>query len=82
MAQRCCIAECAEATAWAWQPFGPGETRTFMAPGSHYRGFPVLWVCQKHKQRLQAQKEDIALTYRQTPMCYAPAIDRVVQCPF
>ena len=82
MARRCCMRGCGEMAPWAWHPFGPGEPLTFMMPGSHYRGFPVLRVCQDHKTELQAQKEDIALTYRQTPMCYAPAIDRVVQSPF
>lgn len=40
---------------WAWQPFGPGERPdVFTLSGSHYRGFPVIKVCQKCKEALQA----------------------------
>ena len=40
-----------ESELWAWQPFGPGEDiRTmFMVPGSHYRGFPIIKVCDSCK---------------------------------
>jgi len=34
---------------YAWQPFGPAEEYfegdAFLAPGHHYRGFPVIKVC-------------------------------------
>lgn len=31
---------------WAWQPFGPGDDILyFSALGWHYRGFPVIKVC-------------------------------------
>lgn len=31
---------------WAWQPFGPDDSPfTFTALGSHYRGFPVIKIC-------------------------------------
>ena len=32
---------------YAWQPFGPDDKLSmFTLPGSHYRGFPVISVCQ------------------------------------
>lgn len=35
---------------WAWQPDGPGEDEyTFTALGHHYRGFPVVKVCEPCK---------------------------------
>ena len=31
---------------WSWHPFGPGESYDcFSTPGSHYRGFPTIKVC-------------------------------------
>lgn len=32
---------------WAWQPFGPGQTvHSAALLGFHYRGFPVIKICQ------------------------------------
>jgi len=31
---------------WAWQPFGPAEdSRCVTTLGNHYRGFPVIKIC-------------------------------------
>lgn len=39
----------------AWQPFGPGPTpKTFTVLGHHYRGFPVIKVCESCKNDLKA----------------------------
>lgn len=32
---------------WAWQPFGPDERWSFTALGCHYRGFPVIKICDQ-----------------------------------
>jgi hypothetical protein len=36
------------------QPFGPDEQIVFTTPGSHYRGFPAIGVCDSCKQNIQA----------------------------
>ncbi len=41
---------------WAWQPCGPGTVMTFTTLGSHYRGYPVVKVCDWCKRRVQLQK--------------------------
>jgi DNA-binding XRE family transcriptional regulator len=42
---KCKVCKTTEAV-WAWQPFGPNETPLcFTTLGSHYRGFPVIKVC-------------------------------------
>ena len=39
---------------WAWQPFGPDEeVASFSFLGSHYRGFPVIKVCDPCKQDIE-----------------------------
>lgn len=51
-ATKCQICKCEDATT-AWQPFGPAESpMSFSFLGSHYRGFPVVKVCDTC--RLQA----------------------------
>lgn len=40
---------------WSWQPFGPDSgIGSFTAPGSHYRGFPVISVTDSQKIQIQA----------------------------
>ena len=42
---KCKVCKHAEAE-WAWQPWGPGNSHlSFTVLGSHYRGFPVVKVC-------------------------------------
>ena len=49
---------------WAWQPFGPSEDADcFTALGSHYRGFPVIKICDDCKQRYQSG-EPLVFVYR------------------
>ncbi len=52
---------------FAWQPFGPADScrddDAFMAPGSHYRGFPVLKICWNCKGELQ-NGENVSFTYQ------------------
>ncbi len=44
---KCAICKTEEAI-WAWQPFGPDPdpVGTFAGLGNHYRGFPVIKVCE------------------------------------
>jgi hypothetical protein len=49
---------------WAWQPLGPGKDNdTFMLPGHHYRGFPVLGICDSCKQNI-ARGGEVKYTYK------------------
>ena len=49
---------------WSWQPFGPDESAlTFALPGSHYRGFPVIGVCDWCKAKIE-RKEAVSFQYR------------------
>jgi len=44
-----------ELALWAWQPFGPGKPREgFTLLGNHYRGFPVIKICESCKKSYQA----------------------------
>jgi hypothetical protein len=39
---------------WTWQPFGPDTSHlSFTTPGSHYRGFPALAVCEYCKRLIE-----------------------------
>jgi hypothetical protein len=50
---------------WSWQPWGPDEDhkQAFMLPGSHYRGFSVVKVCDCCKERIQ-NGEAVEVKYR------------------
>lgn len=52
---------------WSWQPFGPAEDsrETFTVPGWHYRGFPVIPVCEVCKDKIQAG-EVVQFDYKRT----------------
>ena len=39
---------------WAWQPFGPDEQPSYSLLGSHYRGFPVIKICDDCKKETEA----------------------------
>ncbi len=45
-------------TEWAWQPFGPDpdprSSLSFVTPGSHSRGFPIIKVSGKDKDHIRA----------------------------
>lgn len=57
-----CACCCAPAV-WAWQPDGPGETPlAFAVLGSHHRGFPVVPVCDDHRDRIRAG-ESVTFAY-------------------
>lgn len=66
------LAECevcrAQGAAWAWQPFGPDEDAksAFSTLGSHYRGFPVVKVCDECKEKVQAG-QTVSFTYKGQP---------------
>ena len=60
---RCQVCTERHEAAWAWQPFGPGGVDCFVLPGSHYRGFPVIKVCDAVKERFQAG-ETVSVRYR------------------
>ena len=67
---------------WAWQPFGPDESlQSFTALGSHYRGFPVITICDECKGKVQS-RHDVAFTYRKVPYLAAGALQKVLPCPF
>lgn len=49
---------------WSWQPLGPDDSPyTFALPGSHYRGFPVIGVCDWCKAKIE-RKEAVSFIYR------------------
>jgi len=52
---------------WSWQPFGPAKDsrETFTVPGWHYRGFPVIPVCETCKDKIQAG-ETVQFDYKRT----------------
>jgi hypothetical protein len=39
---------------WAWQPFGPDDKGITALLGSHYRGFPVIPICNQCKSDADA----------------------------
>ncbi len=49
---------------WTMQPFGPDERVIFTAPGSHYRGFAAIAVCDECKQRVESG-ETVTFTWGQ-----------------
>lgn len=52
MSTRC--EKCNDTAVWAWQPFGPADdANCFTTLGSHYCGFPVVKLCDGHKQDIQ-----------------------------
>lgn len=54
-----------EEAIWAWQPFGPdSDSRSFASLGSHYRGFPVIKICDTCKGRIAYGKQLIVFTYK------------------
>lgn len=48
---------------WAVQPWGPDERVTVTTLGSHYRGFPVIKLCDECLQTLRSGKK-IIVTYK------------------
>jgi len=51
---KCRVCKLSEAE-WAWQPFGPDEgIGSFALLGNHYRGFPVVKICEQCKDDIQA----------------------------
>lgn len=49
---------------WSWQPFGPDALgTTFTTPGSHYRGFPVVKVCESCKEAV-LQNHPVNFSYQ------------------
>ncbi len=63
---KCCCCGTSNAEI-AWQPFGPADNcrddESFMAPGFHYRGFPVLRVCDDCRGQL-GNGEWLSFTYK------------------
>lgn len=52
---KCTAVECRDFAVWGWQPFGPDfdNRLTFTTLGSHYRGFPVIKVCDECKRKIE-----------------------------
>lgn len=47
---------CGARSDWSWQPFGPDAEAPragFTAPGWHYRGFPIVPVCESCKRDIE-----------------------------
>ena len=61
---------------WAWQPFGPDDSiLSFTLLGSHYRGFPVLKVCDNCK--LTVESEVMFFSYRGHDYIANPTLNTV-----
>jgi len=51
--RKCSVCKSGEVV-WAWQPFGPDDSvKSFMFPGEHYRGFPVIMICDHCKEEIE-----------------------------
>ncbi len=59
---KCAVCKTAERE-WTWQPWGPGEGHVFTTPGSHYRGFAAIPVCDACKERIEAGAA-VTFTYK------------------
>ena len=74
-------ASCQKDAVWAWQPFGPGEDAlVFTALGSHYRGFPVVKVCDECKQTAQKGRPGVLFNYKKSGYCVIDGVLR--EAPF
>jgi hypothetical protein len=52
--QRCSVLFCNHERTWIWQPAGPStDSLCFVLPGSHYRGFAAIPLCDDHKQAIE-----------------------------
>lgn len=49
---------------WACQPFGPDEGLVFTTLGNHYRGFPIIKVCDLCKRIMQRGYPAKYFTYK------------------
>jgi hypothetical protein len=61
-----------EEASWSWQPFGPGENAntTFVLPGNHYRGFPVIKVGVVCKSAVETGDFPVQFTYKKFHYVY------------
>jgi hypothetical protein len=67
---KCAVIFCEQERTWVWQPAGPSEqTLCFVLPGSHYRGFAVIPVCDACKQALERGMEKV-IVYHGQPYRY------------
>jgi hypothetical protein len=70
--QYCAVVFCERARVWLWQPAGPSDDLLcFMWPGSHYRGFAAIPVCNEHKQALTRGISKV-VTYHGQNYVYTP----------
>ena len=64
---RCNICDSLTIELYAWQPFGPNKDATegsaFALPGHHYRGFPVIKVCETCMESILEERSG-AFTYK------------------
>ena len=59
-----CASKMADDCGWMWQPCGPAETvASFTLPGSHYRGFVAVRICDSCKEAIE-RGEPREFTYR------------------
>jgi hypothetical protein len=53
--KRCKVCGQLVAFGYSWQPCGPSDSSrdNFAYPGWHYRGFPVVFICEDCKERIE-----------------------------
>jgi len=80
--RKCEVCKQSEAE-WAWQPFGPDENpRTFTTLGSHYRGFPVLAICNHCEYKISNKFEhDTHFTYKSRCYVLYSWLDTITSVP-
>lgn len=79
---RCQVCKLGNEALWAWQPFGPSDdwTAAFVTLGSHYRGFPVVKVCDACRQMIKTQP--IFFAYKKTTYGTNPETGDLKAAPF
>ncbi len=64
---RCAVIFCDQERTWIWQPDGPSEEiLSFVLPGSHYRGFAAIPVCDDCRKALMRGIEKVIVYHGQT----------------
>jgi hypothetical protein len=68
---------CGAVANWSWQPFGPAAEAPrsgFTRSGWHYRGFPVVPVCESCKRDIE---HDVSVAFAWRGQHYALVGDEV-----
>lgn len=76
----CAVCHTKGSADWAWQPFGPDESvLCFALAGSHYRGFPVVPVCNQCKKLLERKPDGHPIVFTYQGLGYALIDNQVVR---